>query len=376
MPETIQIPTYQYLGTLTDTLHLTAQVARKEGSPDLLLVNRVPHLPETRDFFAQLYASFARRSERSDFLELFSHNQDFYAVFRYNEGPSLAALCAGGTGATGKRLRLLISALFQVCSAAGDLPEAVICGLLQPENLLVNEDEDIRLLYQFQPEFLLDDAGCSLWEEAANLMEFMVGKELKSPYHKLLRSIDKKCRAGLYESLPALISDLERVAETLPNTGPVQSMKAFFYRNRARLTQVSWLGMVTLFVCLVVYLITELTAQQTTDVVPISDIGTITYVAAQDEDGDGMQLTDPARPAGDGDITFSGLPEAGADLASEDYIVQPGDTLTSICAEYYGAAGYADLVASFNGLTAGEELEAGSIVLLPLRDQLVQYTEN
>ena len=92
MPETKLIPTYQYLGTLADTLYLTAQVARHPGSTELLLVNRVPHRQETRAFFCDLYASFARRPERSDFLEMFSVNQDFYAVFRYNEGPSLASL--------------------------------------------------------------------------------------------------------------------------------------------------------------------------------------------------------------------------------------------------------------------------------------------
>ena len=376
MPETTQIPTYQYLGTLADTLYLTAQVARGPDSPELLLVNCIPHRQETRTFFCELYASFARRPERSDFLELFSINQDFYAVFRYNEGPSLAALYAGGRGATGKRLHLLSNALFQVCSAARDLPDAVICGLLQPENLLVDDNDKIHLLYQFQPEFLMDGAACDVWAAAADLMEFMVGKEMKNPYHKLLRNIHRMCKAGLYESLPALISDLDQAAEALAQTGPIQSLKAFFYRNRARLAQVSWLGMVTLFLCLIVYLITALTDQNTAAVVPISDIGTITYVAAQDEEGDGMQLTDPIQAALDGELDFSSLPDTAAELTSEDYIVQPGDTLNSICAEYYGAAGYAELVASFNGIQTDQELDAGSILLLPLRDQLAQYTEN
>lgn len=376
MPETKLIPTYQYLGTLADTLYLTAQVARHPGSTELLLVNRVPHRQETRAFFCDLYASFARRPERSDFLELFSVNQDFYAVFRYNEGPSLASLYAGCPGAPGKRLRLLIDALFQVCSAAGDLPDAVVCSVLQPENLLLDDDERIRLLYQLHPEFLVEDAAYDVWSEAADLMEFLLEKELKSPYHKVLRNIHRMCRAGLYESLPAMISDLERAAETLAETGPIQSLKSFVLRKKARIAQISWLGMVTLFACLVVYLITELTGQQAADVTPISDIGTITYVASQDEEGGGMQLTDPAQPDEGGDVTFSSLPDASADLASEDYIVQPGDTLASICTAHYGSAGYAELVAGFNGLQTDSELDPGSILLLPLRDQLAQYMEN
>ena len=376
MPETTLLPSYQSLGTLSESLYVTAQVARAEGQEGLLLVNRVPHREETRAFFGALYASFLRRPERSDFLELFSIHQDFYAVFRYNEGPSLAALYAGCPGAAGKRLQLLTAALFQVCSAAGDLPEAVLCSLLQPENLLLADDGRIRLLYQLHSEFLVEEDACDIWGEAAELMAFMMARELKSPYHKVLRSIYKKCAAGLYESLPAFISDLERAAGTLAETGPVQSLKAFVSRKKARIAQLSWLGLVTLFACLIVYLIMELTAKDTQIVTPISDIGTITYVASQEEDGGGMQLTDPVPEPSEGGTIFSGLPEQGAELTSEDYIVQPGDTLASICAEYYGSAGYAGLVASFNGLEEDEALDAGSVLLLPLRDQLAEYTGN
>ena len=376
MAETTLIPTYQYLGTLEENLYLTARVARKGDDPALLLVNQIPHRQETQDFFRQLYASFSRRSERSEFLELFSVDQSFYAVFRYHEGPSLASLFAGCRGAAGKRMRLLIMALFQVCACAGDLPEAAVCSLLQPENLLVDDDEKISLLYQLRPEFLFETGACDRWAEAAALMEFMLEKELKSPYYKFLRNIHRRCEAGLYDSLPALISDLERAGEAMAETGPVQSLKAFFLRNKARVAQISWLGMVTLFLCLVIYLITTITGQQTALVSPISAIGTVTYVAAQDEGGDSLQLLDPDRGSAEGETNFSALPEEGAELDSEDYIVQPGDTLTSVCTSCYGSAAYAELVASFNGLQADQDLEAGSILLLPLRDQLAQYIEN
>lgn len=375
MPETQMIPTFQYLGTLEQSLHLTAQVAKHPRSEELLLVNRIPHCEESREFFRDLYSSFLHRPERSDFLEMFSIHQDFYAVFRYNEGPSLLELYDGCPGAAGKRLRLLTAALFQVQVAAGEFPAAVVCSLLQPENLLLDDEENIRLRYLLCPEFLLDGAACSVWDEAAALMEFLMGRELKKPYHKALRTIYKKCAAGLYPSLPAMISELEHAAENLAETGPIQALKAFVLRKKARIAQISWIGMVALLACLVIYLVTELTNQQTLEVSAISDIGTITYVASQDEDGDSMQLTDPADETGGGDITFSSLPDSTAELSSEDYIVQPGDTLASICAGYYGSAAYAELVASFNGLQTDETLDAGSILLMPLRDQLAQYLE-
>ena len=48
MAETKWVPTYQYLGTLTDTVYLTAQVAREAGGGGLPLANRVSRRPETR----------------------------------------------------------------------------------------------------------------------------------------------------------------------------------------------------------------------------------------------------------------------------------------------------------------------------------------
>lgn len=376
MAKTEPLPAYQYLGTLVNTLYLTAQVAKRPGDPELLIVNQVPHRQETREFFRQLYASFSRRPERSDFVELFSVHQNFYAVFRYYEGPSLASLYTGCPGSPGKRMQLLIAALFAVCRAAGDLPEAVVCSLLQPENLLLNEDETIRPLYQFQPEFLVGEAACSVWAQAAALIEFLMEKELKKPYHKRLRNICQMCRAGLYESLPALISDLEKTAAILPETGPVQSLLSLIRRNKARLAQISWLGIATLFICLVVYLITALTDGQTGTIAPIFDIGTITYVAAQNEEGSEIQLQDPVDTGTSGQVDFSSLPDSSADLASEDYIVQPGDTLAAVCSSYYGAAGYAELVAGFNGIPADQALEAGSVLRLPLRDQLAAYMQD
>ena len=375
MAETKWVPTYQYLGTLTDTVYLTAQVARDPEGGGLLLVNRVSHRPETRALFCALYASFVRRPERSALVNVFSVNQDFYAVFRYSEGPSLAQVYEGCPGGAGRRLELLVRALFQAYNGARDLPEAVMCSVLQPENLLLDDDGGIRLRYELRPEFLSEE-GSDVWAEAAALIEFLMEKELKSPYHKALRAIHKKCRAGLYTSLPALISDLERTMDTLAEIGPVQALRAFLLRKRARIVQLSWLGMVTLLVCLVIYAVTSLTTRQTLDAVPISEIGTITYVAAQEEEGDSIQLTDPVPPAGEEGVDFTALPDREAQLASEDYIVQPGDSLASICTSYYGAAGYDELVAAFNGLQPDQSLDAGSVLLLPLRDQLAQYMGN
>ena len=76
------------------------------------------------------------------------------------------------------------------------------------------------------------------------------------------------------------------------------------------------------------------------------------------------------------EVAFASLPQPEELLTSEDYIVEPGDTWDSICESYYGAAGYAPAAASYNGRDTGREPQAGTVLRLPMKDQLAQYLED
>lgn len=364
---------YELLGTLTDTPQLTVCAARKPGSDELLLLNRIPHNQDTRDLFRDLYFYSTHRPERSEFVELYSADRDFYAVFKYHQAPSLASLYGSCSGPTIRRLPILIDALFRVYTDTLRMPLPVVCSALQPDNILMDDDGHIHVFYQLREDFVTGQA-CSLWDEAAALVQFMLARELYSGHHQTLEDICKKCRAGLYPSLPALINDLEKASETLAQAEWLNRVKAFISRKKARILQMSWLSLVALASFLVIYLITELTRTDALPAASISDIGNITYVAAQDEDRSDLQLTDPTQPqAVTDDPAFSSLPLPDSDLSSEDYVVQSGDTLESICLTKYGSATYADAVAFFNSLSESDAIEAGSVLRLPLRDQLAAY---
>ena len=64
----------------------------------------------------------------------------------------------------------------------------------------------------------------------------------------------------------------------------------------------------------------------------------------------------------------------GLDIQYEDYIVQNGDTITSICNDYYKDEKFITAVASFNGLDVKDMLTAGSILKLPNRTAVALYT--
>lgn len=369
-----QLP-YEELGTLAEGPELAAKVIRRPGEEELYLLNRVPHGADTRELFRDLYFYGAHRPERTEFEELFSEGQTFCVLFRYHQGPSLREQFPKPRGSVSWRLTVLADALFCVYNATRDMPLPVVCSMLQPDNILFDENEQISLRWKLEPRFWKDGAGCSLWASAAELMRFLVGKEAETTRFRTLNSVYKKCQAGLYQSLPAMIHDLRRAKESLNEADPVVRLKAFFYEKKARLLQASQLGVAVLLVCLIIYLIVEIRdGQQATAGAPITDIGNITYVSAQEEEP-GIQVFDPVRPPqGGGRPIFSVLPGPDADLDSEDYVVQPGDTLEGICAAVYGSEGYGEPVAFFNGLEDGP-LEAGTVLRLPRRDQLAQYLE-
>ena len=363
---------YEVLGTLAEGPELTAQVVRRPGEEELLLCNRVPLEETSRDLFRDIHRFSAGAPERSEFRALLVEGRDFCVLFRYNQGPSLRERFAGG-GAVW-RLTVLYDVMRCVYNATRGMPLPVVCSMLRPENILFDRDELISLRWQLCPEFWKGE--CDLWQTAADLIHFMAGKEADSPKYRTIHSIYKRCRAGLYDSMPALLHDLKTAGQTLIEADPIRRLKAFFLEKKALLQQSAHLGAVVVLVCLVIYVIVEIgQVRQAGQGAPITAIGNVTYLSAQ-EDGRALRVDDPIQPQEEpGRPVFIALPSPDAGLDSEDYVVQPGETLEDICTAAYGTEGYGALVAAFNGLESAT-VEAGMVLRMPGRDQLSQYLGN
>lgn len=186
----------------------------------------------------------------------------------------------------------------------------------------------------------------------------------------------ERARAGLYDSFPALLHDLKNAGQALVEADPIRRMKAFFLEKKAMLQQSAHLGVLVLLACLVIYVIVEIgQIQRAGQGIPITAIGNVTYVSAQEDDR-GLRVDDPIRPPEEvSRPVFLSLPGPDAELDSEDYVVRSGETLEDICAAAYGTEGYGTLVAAFNGLE-GTAVEAGTVLRMPRRDQLSQYLGN
>lgn len=363
---------YEVLGTVSEGPELTAQVVKRPGEEELLLCNRIPLEDTSRDLFRDLHRFSAGVPERSEFRGLLVEGRDFCVLFQYNQGPSLRERFAGGGAAW--RLTVLYDVMLYVYNATQGMPLPVVCSMLRPENILFDRDELISLRWQLCPEFWKGD--CDLWQTAADLIHFMAGKEADSPKYRTIHGIYKRCRAGLYTSMPALIHDLKTAGQTLIEADPIRRLKVFFLEKKTLLQQSAHLGALVLLACMVIYVIVEISQiQRTGQGVPITAIGNVTYVSAQ-EDGRALRVDDPIQPPEEvSRPVFIALPSPDAELDSEDYVVQSGETLEEICTAAYGTEGYGTLVAAFNGLE-GTTVEAGMVLRMPRRDQLSQYLGN
>jgi LysM repeat protein len=81
------------------------------------------------------------------------------------------------------------------------------------------------------------------------------------------------------------------------------------------------------------------------------------------------QLAAAEEPAGTGDEDAGGE-EAGEETEqpaadSEVYVVQAGDTLTTIAEDFYKDASLADFIAEANGITDATQLSVGAEIIIP-----------
>ena len=106
----------------------------------------------------------------------------------------------------------------------------------------------------------------------------------------------------------------------------------------------------------------------------IFSIGNINYNGNTEDQSDKSVSTDnednQATSKSIGNVTLS----QGLDIAYEDYIVQYGDTIESICKDYYKDASFTKAASSFNGMTEKDSLTPGSIFKLPNRTAIALYS--
>ena len=215
-----------------------------------------------------------------------------------------------------------------------------------------------------------------IFENFAKIIYILLEPEAQAKFNKELHIVIDKCKRGVYRSIPQMVVELRRAERISMNSSWMSYIKYQLSLRKDKIAKISKFSTASIIALGVVYLVyNKLNEGQGVGTAPtMVSIGGINYTGdTQDESDKTVSTENVDNQTGEvksADIILS----PGLDIQYEDYIVQNGDTITSICKDYYKDEKFITAVASFNGLDINDMLTAGSILKLPNRTAVALYT--
>ncbi|MGN1043938.1 MAG: hypothetical protein ACI4PR_03955 [Acutalibacteraceae bacterium] len=355
-----------------------AYKGEKNLQNNLFLINEIPYNNKNLRTFKTLFNIFSNKNRPKEFLNFFIHDKKFYSVFNYTEAPTIKEKFNKNLNTTAfkDRCKILENILIKIDKIIHFSPEIVAC-VTEPENIKITDKKEILFIYNLKNiELYEKNAKEKINENMHDIIFATLKQECEAGFNKQLHIVLYKCKKGLYSSIPEMIIDLKK-AEKVSMTSSWGSYLRYQLSLRAPLIKkISQTSLTCAIVIGLVYLgYTKIKEGQTIgSASAIVSIGNINYNGNAEDESDKSVSTDnedsQSTSKSIGNVTLS----EGLDIAYEDYIVQYGDTIESICEEYYKDASFVKAASSFNGMTEKDSLTPGSIFKLPNRTAIALYS--
>ena len=256
------------------------------------------------------------------------------------------------------------------------LPPEVLASVIRPENILIDFDRHIHILYNFEhvPDYK-QEPKLAVFKNIADIIFTMLQVEAEAKYNKALHVVLGKCKKGVYSSIPQLVVKLKKAAQISKNSSWLSYIKYQISLRKPIINKISRLASgVALIVGLGVLAYNKINEYNYSDTtIKAVSIGDITYSSGEEDESDKNVSTEKGSTTGTKKKTQEITLMPGLDMEYEDYIVQYGDTIASICDTYYKDSAYVSAVATFNGIEASEKLVPGVILKLPNRTAIALY---
>ncbi|MDR1627216.1 MAG: hypothetical protein LBR79_00395 [Oscillospiraceae bacterium] len=369
--------------TLVATLHsgksMDVSVAyRGENTQsNLHIINKIPLEDKHIDLFKKLYFSFHESEKPREFEKFFVSEKYFYSIFKYVKAENIKQkfnknIC---TTPFDERCKLLEYILMKI-DKISTLPPEILASIIRPENILIDFDRHIHILYNFQRVFdYTQDPKLAIFKNIGDIIFTMLQAESEAKYNKALHVVLGKCKKGVYSSIPQLIVDLKKAAQISKNSNWLSYIKYQISLRKPIIDKVTKVVTgIAVVIGIVILAYNQINTNNYSDAtIKTVSIGDITYSSGEKDESDKNVSTEKSASTGNNkqkqDITL--MP--GLDMEYEDYIVQYGDNIASICNTYYKDSSYVNAVATFNGIDASEKLIPGVILKLPNRTAIALY---
>lgn len=345
---------------------------------NLYIINELSYEDSHIETFKDLFWIYCSEDRPKEFVDFFVENDKFYSVFKYVETEDISRKFRKGFNLFkfDDRCIFLEDILIRI-DRLQSFPVEVRGCLTEPQNIRVDDENNVHLIYNLQniAKYKSEDAEELIAQNISHIIYTLLKPEADLKFNKSLHIVIDKCKRGVYRSVPEMVIDLKKAEKVSANSSWMGYIKYQISLHRPFINQVSRAGLAFFVVAGIVYLVhSKITEGQDSGSAPTAvTIGEISYSGDADDDSNKTVSTEnvdnQTGSVSQSDIVLS----EGLDIEYEDYIVQYGDTVSSICSEYYKDSKYMTAVASFNGISTDEKLTAGTILKLPNRTAIALY---
>ena len=379
MKEINNLTDYVIIANVSESNACKVYIAYKgENTLDnLYVINEFDYDKADLYFFKKLFSVYSSPKKPKEFSDFFVEKDKFYAIFKYEEAPDIKKRYNKelSTTAFDDRCKTLELILIQIDSLI-KFPYEIVGCVSEFENIKIDDDKNIHLTYNFA--HISKYRGCSLnavFENIKDIIYNLLPAECDAPFNKQLHIVLDKCKNGVYNSIPELIIELRHAEEISKTSSWIQYIKYQLSLRKPLISKVSKISIWSLLVLGILYLsyakLTE--GQQSSQNSPKVTIGNISYNAGKEDESEKTVSTENQDNQTNPKSTDNIILSKGLDMEYEDYIVQYGDTIPSICDQYYKEKRYETAIATFNGVEVDAKLTPGTILKLPNRTAIALY---
>lgn len=370
---------YVVIASLCKSDNINVSVTfRGENTPDnLYILNEFEYNTDDLKLFKDIFNIFSSPHKPAEFSDFFVDNGKFYAAFKYTQAEDITHLYQKDicTATFDERCIILENILVKIDSICRYTPQ-IACCLTEPQNIRVDKNKNIHMIYNLKNIQKYSTADYkTIFANIREIIFTMLRAESEAGFNKQLHIVLDKCSSGVYTSVPQLAIELKKAEKISKTSSWITYIKYQIGLRKPLIQKLSKASLTAVIVAGIFYLayskINENTAPGTAAIAV--SIGDVTYNGNKEDESEkavSAQNIDSQTGADTSDITLT----EGLDMQYEDYIVQYGDTVSSICEAYYKDSRYITAIATFNGVASNEKLTAGTILKLPNRTAIALYT--
>jgi len=353
---------------------------------EYFIINKFKHSDKNNIFFKKLIMYFNSKNKIENFVDFFSMNNYFYAVFKYKESQNLIYKYNKKVCITDfrKRVRIFENICIKIKACIfNNSPLLILLTMADPNNITIdNEDNifinfDLRKIfnYQEQENEYLENKNKYIVKFISKIFKIIFETEVSYKYNRIMNLIYKKCELGIHKSIEEIVLDVKNNIEEAEISSMIEYLKYQFRIRKYLIPKLTKMVLIPSFIIAFGFLIyAKLNGlNKNSSGAKSLTIGEITYsgnkndASAKSIELDNSVAITPEFEKSNKNII---LPQDSTENY-EDYIVQNGDTASSISESKYSDKNLGSAITSFNGISSN--LIPGSILKIPSKNFIDSY---